>query len=272
MSGLDHVLSPNPARAAVERYWLRFTPVWAGVMGVIMVGGFAERWGDVPCLLLGVALCAGALLPPVVRPHASEAALPWSERAGFKCGLAVLLLAFGLNYTQTPFFFDVLHMHYGFQTTWNIANNPFFLYLISVAYFATYFSLCSMTWRALRARGFGAASWLLAPFVMAFLETALNANPFMTRLFCYDDLPFMLGFGTLAYGMAFVWALPGWMSIDEGGPRSSWRQVAVWTLAALYADLITLDLLRFHVAPRFTTVVEGAVGLRDYGVGCLVPP
>ncbi|HMV66037.1 MAG TPA: hypothetical protein PKA64_04240 [Myxococcota bacterium] len=267
---LERAVSPNPARAAVERYWLLFTPVWAGTVGAVMLGGFAERWGDAPCMLLGAGMAAGALAPPVLWPHASERDLPWWDRAAAKCALAVLLLAFGLNYTQTPFFYDVLHMHYGFQTTWNIANNPFFLYLLSSAYFATYFSLCSMTLRLMR--GAGPLAWLLAPLAMAFLETALNANPWMTRLFCYDDLPFMLGFGTLAYGMAFVWALPAWMRIDEGGPRSTWAQVAVWTFAALYADLLTLDLLRFHVAPHFTTVVAGANGLRDYGASCLAPP
>ena len=50
-----------------------------------------------------------------------------------------------------------------------------------------------------------------------------------------------------------------------------WQPV-VWTLAALYADLVALDLLQAHVAPWFTTVVPDAPGLRDFGTGCLVPP
>lgn len=272
-----HLLrSPNPAKAAVERWYLLFTPVWSALMGLVMVSGLGEVWGDVELMLLGLILAAGAILPPILHREGSERTLPWWRSTAGRVGISVLLLAHGLNYTQTPFFFDVLHMHYGFRATWVIDRNPYFLYLISTAYFATYFALCTATWRALRAQSspvLRAGAWLLAPLAMAFIETALNANPFMTRLFCYDDLPFMLWFGTLAYGMAFVFVLPAWATLDErpDSLRAPWQPV-VWTLAALYADLIALDLLRHLVAPHFTTVITDAPGLRDFATSCLVAP
>ena len=46
------------------------------------------------------------------------------ERTAVKGSVAVTLLAFGLNYFQTPFFFDVLHMRYGFRATLTIERNP----------------------------------------------------------------------------------------------------------------------------------------------------
>src|SRR6266568_7291270 len=48
---------------------------------------------------------------------------------------------------------------------------------------------------------------------MAFLETALNANPFTKSLFCCDDETFVLWLGAITCGMALVLALPsGWRS------------------------------------------------------------
>ena len=62
--------------------------------------------------------------------------------------------------------------------------------------------------------------------------TLLNANPFMTRLFCYDDLPFMLWFGTLMYGTWFVVTLPLWFPIDETPDVTTpWREVLTGALA-----------------------------------------
>ncbi len=275
---LSRYLSTNPGKRATERYWLLYTPVWGLITAVVMLGGFAERWGDLECLVFGFALAAGALAGPLLQKVPEEAAVPLHRRAGFKMALSVTGLAFALNYSQTPFFWDVLHMHYGFGTRINIQNNPVFLYLVSIAYFATYAALCCATFRALqrfaagRRRVFAASAYLLAPLAMAMLETGLNANPFMKSLFCYDDLKLMLWFGTLVYGMAFVLALPMWMAIDEvPGRRVRAFSVVTWLFAAVYADVLILDFARYHIAPHFTHVVTGANGLRDFGTSCLQP-
>ena len=276
--GLDRFLSTHPGKRATERFWLYYTPVWGAMSAVVMLGGVATRWGDVECMIYGVALALGAIVGPLVLRAPEERALPLHQTAAFKMVLSVTGLAFGLNYSQTPFFWDVLHMHYGFGVELTIQNNPVFLYLVSVAYFSTYAVLCAMAFRALRAAFAGRSrvleksAYVVAPMAMALLETVLNANPFMKSLFCYDDMTFMLWFGTLAYGVAFVYALPMWMANDEApGQSVSAGADVVFLFAALYADVLTLDVLRYHVAPHFTTVVEGANGLRDFGTSCLEP-
>lgn len=268
------LLAEHPGKRAVERYWLIYTPIWGAISAVVMMGGFAETWGDVPCFVYGLVLMLGAVVPPVLLRPESERGRPFLQTTSVKMALSVVGLAFALNYSQTPYFYDVLHMHYGFQTELNIQNNPVFLYMVSVAYFSTYQTLCCMAFRALRARTLGSpiawSAWLIAPMAMAFLETALNANPFIATLFCYDDLGLMLGFGTLSYGAAFVFALPMWMSIDEHkGDDVAARHVLIWLGAAMYADVLTLDLLRYHVAPHLTHVVPHANGLRDVATSCL---
>jgi len=53
---------------------------------------------------------------------------------------------------------------------------------------------------------------------------------------------------------------------------NSWQHVVVGVLAAVYADSLALDALRYHVAPRFTTVHEGANGLGAVEGSCLTRP
>jgi cycloeucalenol cycloisomerase len=272
------VFAENDAKAAVERAWLAYTPVWGAITGVIMLGGFAEAWGDVPLMVFGVVLSLGSLLAPYVNMPPSERARPLLERSSTRMSLAIVILAFGLNYFQTPYFFDVLHMRYGFHATWTLDRNPLFLYLVTVPYFATYAVLACVAMRAVR--GYAArwptplriAAVSIVPFALAFLETVLNANPWMTSLFCYDDLPLMLWFGTLCYGVSFVVALPTWLAIDEGPrDRTPLVRVAALTLLAVALDTAALYVLREHVAPHLTDVVEHASGGPEPG-GCLALP
>jgi hypothetical protein len=272
---LDRWLSANPAKRAVERYWLGYTVVWGVVAGVIMLGGVAERWGDVELMILGVAFALGTVLPPVLRPHASQVERPWHQRTAFKMGVAVVGFSLLMNYFCTPYFFDVLHMHFGFDTRIVIQNNPFFLYLMTVAYFATYSVLVCMAHRAaVRMDGpLRVPALVAAPFAVAFLETALNANPFMTSLFCFDEMGFMLGFGTFSYGCALSFMRPVWFHVDEEpGVQTPLRRVVVWVMAGMMGMVATFDLLRHHVAPHLTEVETGAQNLRDFGDGCLDRP
>jgi hypothetical protein len=277
--GLDRWLSSNPGKRTTERYWLAYTPVWGVVVAIVMLSGVGDRWGDFELITMAVVLAAGALVGPIVRRPASERGIPIHRSAAFKLGASVTGFAFLLNYGQTPFFYDVLHMHYGFHTSVTIRNNPVALYILTIPYFATYCALCLVAYRWVKSTLGGAplfvryAGIALTPFGVAFLETALNANPFTRRLFCYDDMRLVFWFGTFAYGTAFCLALPVWLYVDER-PHV---EVGVWSVlvavcATMYVDSLLLDVYRYHLAPHVTTVVEGAVGLRDYAGSCLMPP
>jgi cycloeucalenol cycloisomerase len=270
------LLSAHPGKRATERFWLLYTPVWAALAAVVMMGGFAEHWGDLPLLLFGVGLALPALLGPLLLRVPEEAHLPLFARAGVKLSCTVSAFALLLNYSQTPFFFDVLHMHYGFRSTVNIRNNPLFLYFLTIAYFATYAVLLLMAYRgsmrlfARAPRFVRLCGAVLACVVVAGLESALNANPFTTRLFCYDDMTFVLWFGSIAYGLAFLCVLPVWLGVDEHpGDTKPLGLLLVGVLAAVYVDTLLLDLLRHHVAPHFTVVHTGAIGLGDFATSCL---
>jgi cycloeucalenol cycloisomerase len=270
------ILSAHPGKRSLEKLWLAYTPVWSGICGLIMLGGFAEQWGDLPLMLLGLSLAVPAVALSLWARAPEEAGRPFYDTAGFKLAFSVLLFSFLLNYTQTPFFFDVLHAHFGFHSTINIRHNPLFLYLMTVAYFSTYSVLLMVAYRfsqALLAHAPGLVRLLaaaLACILVAGLEAVFNANPFTRRLYCFDDVGFALWFGSLAYGLSFMFILPVWIGIDERpGQRMPWQHVVIGVLAAVYADSLALDFLRHHVAPRFTTVQDNAVGLGNVEGSCL---
>ncbi|MFT3926605.1 MAG: hypothetical protein QM778_28935 [Myxococcales bacterium] len=270
------IWSSHAGKRTLEKLWLAYTPVWGAVCGVVMVGGFAETWGDFGLLSLGMGIALPAVLLPLWARTPEELGRPLHESASFKLSLSVLAFSFLLNYTQTPFFFDVLHAHFGFHSTLNIRNNPFFLYLMTVAYFSTYSVLLMMAYRVSQALFVSAPRFVRilaagsACVLVAAMEAVFNANPFTARLYCFDDTAFALWFGSLAYGLSFMFILPVWIGIDERpGVRTPWFHVLVGVLAAVYADSLALDFLRYHVAPRYTVVHENAVGLLDVATSCL---
>jgi cycloeucalenol cycloisomerase len=242
---------------ATERFWLRYTLVWGAAAGIVMVGGFAERWGDLPLMLFGMALATPAIVGPLVIARREPGALPLL--------LSVVAFALLLNYSQTPFFFDVLHAHYGFHVQWHLRGNPIFLYLMTIPYFATYCALLRIADRYLGQRVFGSVA---ACLVVALLETLLNATPLTRHLYCFDEPMFALGFGSLAYGISFVCILPVWRAAD----RLPLAHVLAGACAAVYVDSLALDALRYHVAPHLTHVDEGLFGLDRSKPSCLDVP
>jgi len=265
------MLSRHPGKRAVERFWLLYTLVWGAIAGVVMVTGAVDRWGDAALIPLALVLAAGAVLGPIVTRPPSERGVPLHHTTTAKLAASVVAFSFLLNYSQTPFFFDVLHMRYGFRTELAIRGNPVALYVLTIPYFATYCALCLVAYRAARhalrwsPRVVQLAGAAAAPFAVAFLETALNANPLTRHVFCYDDLGLMLGFGTFAYGTAFCLALPVWLYVDERpGVRVRMFAVLVAAAAAVHVDSLLLDVYRYHLAPRVTTV-----GVLDHS--CLEP-
>jgi hypothetical protein len=265
------LLSQSLGKRAVERAWLVYTPVWGIVTGIVMVGGFARAWGDVALVIFGASIALGTWLLPMLLAPPEERALPFSHRASTQMTTVVVVLAFGLNYFQTPFFFDVLHMHYGFGATWTIDRNPVFLYLVTVPYFATYSVLACAGVRFVRglplSRITSLAVVAIVPFAIAFLETLLNANPFMRSLFCYDDTLFALTFGSLTYGISFVLALPLWLRVAEGNRPVSLVAIGLAAVLVVLLDTGALWVVRHTIAPLVTTVHVDAAP----GGGCLQP-
>jgi cycloeucalenol cycloisomerase len=277
------LLSANPGKRAAERWVLVYTPVWGAVAGFVMTTGVGVRWsgqpwGDVAFFLLGLLVWAGLVIGGYLLRAPEDAGRPWYRLYHTKLQIWMFVFAFLGNYF-TEYFYEMLHMQYGFQTKWNVNHVPFFLYMLTVAYFSTYATLINVFRRATVSclppgapRWLRSAAYVPACFVVAGLETVLNANPWMRGLFCYDDLSFMLWFGTLMYGMWFVVTAPLWFWIDElPGEDAPLRSVWITALAGFMLVIIVNEGIRELVAPHFTVVQRGAIGMDNFGSSCLEP-
>ena len=112
---------------------------------------------------------------------------------------------------------------------------------------------------------------VVSSLLLAMLETALNANPWMASSFCYGSRGFSLTFGTLMYGSHFVFAGPLWSRIDER-EETPIGAAAAFAFAAMMMVLCVDEVWAHAVAPHFTSVVPGRVGIPGkQGPSCLAP-
>jgi cycloeucalenol cycloisomerase len=266
--------SDNPGKRAAQRVYLAFTPIWGGVCGAVMLTGVVDRWGDGPLLALGLGLWILLLAAGFVFRAEEDRGRPFHRLYHVKLSAFMAVFAFTGNYFGTRYFYEILDMHYGFHATWNLNDVPFFLYPLTAVYFTTYSVLLDLGLRLSRALGAGrVAGIVVSSFAIAFLETALNANPAMKATFCYGRLGFALGFGTLMYGVHFVLAGPAWHRIDERRDECTpMREVLASVLAASMLVMCADELVEGVIAPHFTTVVRGRVGIPGkQGPSCLAP-
>jgi cycloeucalenol cycloisomerase len=268
--------SRNPGKLAAERWYLIYTLIWVGVVGVVMMSGLAvawsrSPWGDIAFMTLGVGVWLGLLVGGYIRRVPEDRERPWHRLYHTKFMVWMFIFAFLGNY-YTEYFYEILHLQYGFETRWNLNHVPLFLYFLTVAYFTTYGTLLNFVRRAAAPYAWSWLAYLSACFAVAGLETALNANPFIGSLFCYDDLGFVLWFGTLMYGTWFVVTGWLWFPIDETeATETPLLHAILGALAGFMLVLLVNEIFRSGIAPLFTDVQIGAVGMDNFGTSCLQP-
>ncbi|MEO7327567.1 MAG: hypothetical protein ABI193_03245 [Minicystis sp.] len=266
--------SDNPGKRRAERVYLVYSPIWGAICGGVMLTGLVERWSDGPLLALGVGLWLVLLAAGFIFRAPEDRGRPFHQLYHFKHSAFMAIFAFLGNYFGTRYFYEVLDMHYGFHATLNLNDVPVFLYFLTAVYFTTYSVLQNLALRAARRLGRRGAALSLVPvsLLIAAMETALNANPFMKASFCYGNLRFALWFGTLLYGAHFMIAGPLWHRVDERrGDDTPLREVLASVLAAFTLCLCADEVFTHQIAPHFTTVVAGRVGVPGkQGPSCLV--
>jgi hypothetical protein len=236
-------LSANPDKRRTELALLAYSPVWMGVVTAIMFGVDLSRWGDLEHLALGFGL---ALPPWVIGLRGRGYARRFI--------LIVTLHSFIQNYFGSRMFFDVFGMEYHFRVSapWIWNGTPAFLYLLTVAYFATYYVLLGIGWRAFRSRFPGAGPTVrvlvrgLLCYAVAFAETATMANETLSAYFRYRDAGWVMRWGSIGYGILFFVTLPQLADLDEEGPSAQpWPRLVRDALAANLIVLILYELYGF---------------------------
>lgn len=244
-------LSENPDKAWMERYVLLYSPIWMVIITVVQFGGFLANWTDWQHLVLGLVLCLPLWAAPWVardRPRAAAHA----ERFN----LVILLLSVLQAYFGSKLFFNAFGMQYHFNTRLMLNGTPVFLYLLTVAYFSTYYVIMGVLLRAFRTRRpvpGQAAQWIaraVISYAVAFAETATMANERLSAYFSYRDPKFVMLWGSICYGTIFFITLPLFTELDEdpkAAPDSNkklvWRTLALNMLCLcvyeVYSSMLT---------------------------------
>jgi cycloeucalenol cycloisomerase len=230
-------LSTDAARAAAERFFLLYTPVWIACVAVVMLTGWVRQMGDVG--LTGVGLLVA--VPPIV--------LPWfvlkdarARAYANRFNLWIFVFSVFGNYFACRYFEDVLGLRYGFPTTWNVGALvvgkhqvpiPITMYLLTHAYFLTYHAAILVVWRRF---GRSVPMLVLLCCFFAFAETASMATPLLKGLFWYESQAKMLTIGTLMYGSLFLVSAP---MIARVEPR--------WPYARVLGSVLAANMLQFWI-------------------------
>lgn len=225
-------LSENPSKRWFERYILWYSPIWMAVVTLVQFGGYLAQWGDVACLALGISFVLPLWVVPLIHREAAGHAM----RFNFVIGLLSLLQC----YFGSQLFFDAFGMQYHFKVSWMLNGTPVFLYLLTVAYFSTYYVVLGILMRAFsswRAMSSPVAQVLLRAgvcYAVALCETAAMATERMKPFFSYRDPRFVMLYGSICYGTIFFVTLPTVASLDErpGSSELSMRAL-LWRTMAL---------------------------------------
>lgn len=257
------MLSPNnPDKAHAERWFLIGTPVWIAMVAAVMLTGWLRSWGDAGFMIFSVGAATPALILPLLRR--GPGCRPILKSYYLKLHLFVGVLVLFGTYIGTHYFFDLMGMRYAFPARLVLESDvvgrsgqhvPLFMYPLTQAYFVSYFTVLTVSERALRARlRPGPVGRLLLvlglSYAIAFAETFFMATDWLRDLFSYADRGRMLALGSFGYASYFVVGLPMLRQVDEDGARS-WpiARVLVQALAAAMLILTLLELWAKIVGP-----------------------
>lgn len=228
------MLAARADKRLTETLVLAYTPLWVGAVAWAMLSDALRGWGDAEHLLFGAALALPIVLAPLVPRRGG--APPIARRHATRFAVLVTLFAFLQCWLGSDLFFEVFGMRYAFHTTivWN--GTPAFLYLMTIAYFATYYVVMVVIDRGVRRRvaspGLRTVARAAIAYAVAFAETATMANDRLAEWFSYRDRGFVMWFGSVAYGAIFFVTLPLFAELDEAAPASPPLRAAVADLLA----------------------------------------
>ena len=220
-----------------EKLVLAYSPIWIGVVGAAILSGRVGQWGEGPLEALGIGLAIPVWALGLAGPGAA------------RFSLLVTLFAFVQNWFGTWLFFDLFGMQYHFHATrvWN--GTPAFLYFLTVPYFATYYVVLRLGWRAVRTRWPSpAARWISRAglsYAIAFAETAGMATERTRAYFSYSDPAWVMKWGSIAYGIVFFVSLPLFYDLDEKQPiRALVRDALACNMLALCGYVAYYELVK----------------------------
>lgn len=244
----------NPSKAFGEQFMLLYSPLWMGVVAIIVNRKWYEVFTPNDFLAVGIALALPCISGPLLLANKEEKKVPIFERFIVKANIFIAVVGYIGNHFYTHYFYNVLGAHYtgplGEGRGLEINKVPVSMFLMTHVYFMSYHILVAPLLRALKNLFSGAASQcagvalfvLLIALFTAFAETwTISSFPYYT----YPDLNEMLTKGSVFYGTYFVVTFPWFFRLDEE-PDNPWSisRVIIEALAAMMVVLLCADFWR----------------------------
>ena len=246
----------NAPRANTS-FSLVYSPLWMIAIGALMVTRRMTVWGNFEHLAFGAALALPAWIYPFTSSAArADANRPLGARYATHFAVAITLTTLIQTYFGSILFFDRLGMEYHFHTTWILNGTPVFLYLVTIAYFTTYYTVMVAIDRPIARHLRGPARWFARfaiCYAVAFAETFFMASPMISDFFSYREKRYALLIGSIAYGFLFFVTLPIFVRLAEtkSSERQPLRTLVRDVLAANMVSLIAYDVFAFATGRPF---------------------
>ena len=300
--GSPRWLPAQGAKRAYEVWVLRYSAVWMGIFGSVVVTELYEKFDAAGYFLL----CGGLALPLIVQPfvHGRSAGVWHAGRAQ----LWIAIFGFIGNYWYTHYFYVVLRARYT-MPAWRLNDVPIAMYLATHFYFSTYHVLANLALRRVRSSyaagpartALQAALVLAMSYAMAFMETLTISNfpyyDFEARWLApplrrpatttrtpaprrhrpplpppSQDRHLAYTVGSAFYGLYFVVSFPVYFALDEPNvgppnPGAAMSDVAVSALGAGMLVLLLLDAVR-ATSRRISRRVPRRGDARDRTLRC----
>jgi len=245
-------LSPNPAKAGGEAFFLKYAVLWISFMAVI-VGTQAFEWfTPYHYLAVGILIFVPCVVWPIVFPPPGEARLPLTQRYTFKNNVWVFIVTFYALWVWQIYFYKVLCTYYSFsEGVLRINNVPIALFLITQGYFSLYHAMSDVVLRAF-ARCWPRAPWVVSLVcLVTFCALVAFAETFTIQHFPYYviyDRWAMYTYGSAFYALYFVFTFPMHVGIDESA-RDEWslQRVVINAFAACGMVTIALEFWRVSI-------------------------
>ena len=250
MEATGRWFSANPDRAWVEKFFLVYTPIWIGML--VLFEAFFDQGdlGDVPLLSLGAVVAAPLLIVPAIiaRRRSNE---PLHQQFWLKAFVYVAIVNFFGNYFGSEYFFDVLGMIYNYPKLHihldaalvgsGEQRVPVLMYLLTQATYTTYHTTAAVVMRRILTtqipmkRLVLCVLTLILSYAWAWTETMSFANAEIESNFRYVDRDTMLRYGSIVFGLAFVFSFPLFYKLDDDPDRpwTPWNVIGAAMTAAL---------------------------------------
>lgn len=264
----------NKAKQEFEIYALKYTAIWIGIFGIVIVFQLYESFRENEYMALCVSLSLPFLLQPILFPMPSEKNLPLTMRYSFKANVWIAIFSFIGNYWYTHYFYSVLTAKYTFPAH-RLNDVPIALYFATHFYFVTYHTFSNMILRKVETTYkptfmrsvFFWACVLCFSYFTAFMET-LTISSFPYYSFDEQMKQKVYSLGSAFYGIYFIVSFPSFYRVDEkvsskGSPPYSLHQVLFEVMGAGMMVLLMLDFCRLFLEIDLNIVGKKAFYLFD---------